>query len=173
MAIGGNTEAFVAATRGVCGFGWPTVVLLFSSSVWCGFDCSDGLLLFVNVRSFCLFFLSLLLFFSICFVLLLLFLLLFFLSLLFLGCACALHCSGGLCLEVVVVVFAGFRAFVGGKIAFMIGDCCVHPEAFDEGCSIREEEVFGAVLPGIDLGVYTGFKECCAGLVIEEAIAPY
>jgi hypothetical protein len=117
---------------------------------------------------FCLYYYFLSLF---CFVIIIF--LFFFLSLLFLGCVCALHCSGGLCLEVVVVVFAGFRAFVGGKIAFMIGDCCVHPEAFDKGCSIWKEKVFGTVFSGIDFGVYTGFERFCAGLVVAETAAPY
>ena len=103
VALGGNVGVFVTAARGVCGFGRSTVVLLFSSSVSCGSSCSDGSLLFIIVWSFCLF-LSLLLFFSFCFVLFYFLLLLFFLSFLFPGCVCVPHCSGGLRLEVVVVV---------------------------------------------------------------------
>ena len=76
-------------------------------------------------------------------------------------------------MKVVVVDFAGFHTFIGGEVAFVFGDCCVNPEAFDERCSIREEEVFGALLPGIDLGIYMGFKEFCSGLVVEKTTAPY
>ena len=101
------------------------------------------------------------------------FLFLFFFLFSFWGFVCISHCSGGLCLEVVVVVLTCFCAFAGGEITFVFEDGCVHPEAFDERGSSWKEKVCDTLAPRHDFRVDSLFEATCVCTVIEVASALY